>query len=166
MKNAKYIMSCGCELKFEETVKILKYNNKNTCPDHPGSDVVKREIICECGQKMIVKPTGKVSEYCKICRDLRLKAAQKRSNDKKRKGNKQKKSVSVTELLDVAYNRNDCIHRNDCLTESFINMPRAKFLPCYGCNKYIPIDKKDLINNTCLTLGSALDINILQEFIR
>lgn len=131
-----YHMKCGCELHIDE---IIRTKNGYRCKKHPESGVKILEKQCvDCGDKIFVSPCAATTVRCKKCKVIHKRLLQKIADYKRRTKNKNKKydKKTIEEKWQSAIDAWDCKHREDCLDESLIKKPLAKFLPCFGCEKY------------------------------
>lgn len=135
-----YHMDCGCTLT-SDTIAKMKVSHRNTCPDHSGAYVTKRERQCKTGKCTGIAtmgPMGKMPEHCDKCRHERQKARQLRAYHK-RKNRPVKKEIPADLLwkqAQASVDRAFCIHRSECLAKITRSGRPVDCLPCHGCKRY------------------------------
>lgn len=129
-----YVMKCGCRLTREELIR--RKNGSYGCPHHPASGTKSLELDCiDCGKTIFLSPKNSTAVRCEKCRVERVKARQKVADAKRRDPHYFKK---LEKMETAAVDAWDCVNRNACLSEAMMEY-HAKFLPCYGCDRYAPI---------------------------
>ena len=138
IKEAIYVMTCGCHLKATE--RVIVKNRAYQCPNHPEGRFDHFIKECEdCGST--ITPKGAAVKRCDECQKIAKKESNRRSKYRYLYGIE---LDDQTKQYESACNAWDCKHRDGCL----VKHSAKKYLPCFDCDKYEKISSHELMANS------------------
>lgn len=99
----KYHMSCGCVIDKPARTRT----NKRTCPDHPGSYVTARSIVCcDCGKEFKIPVLGGGHKRCPACAEIKNQENTVKSNAAKKAKRRYKQKITLVFECGCRYRSN------------------------------------------------------------